>query len=92
MVSDHTNVFTNSSACAFLGNLLLHCYPHILRKFCIDDIHSHNGDYRKLVNNHIFPKHVAIQDVQFLHRCRTKARFLKLVPFVVEARNRAERE
>jgi hypothetical protein len=92
MVSDHTNVFTNSFTRAFPGNQLLQCYPHILRKFRIDEKRTQNGGYRKFVNNHAFLKNIAIQDVRFLHRCRTKAMFLTLASFVVEAWRAADEQ
>lgn len=49
MVSDHNNVFANSFTHAFLGNLLLQCYPHMLRKFRIDERRGHDGGYRRFL-------------------------------------------
>jgi hypothetical protein len=44
IVSDATTVFTNAVSVAFPGTPLLSCYPHIIRKFKVDD-RSGNGHY-----------------------------------------------
>jgi hypothetical protein len=84
MVSDHTHVFTNSFKQACPGSLLMQCYPHIIRKFRIDDHRKHNGGYRKFVDNTIFLHKIAIEDVRFLHGCCTKAMFRTLASLVIE--------
>ena len=45
LVSDASPVFVNSVATAFAGTPLLQCYPHIIRKFKVQD-RKGNGGYK----------------------------------------------
>jgi hypothetical protein len=78
LISDHTEVFTNAFHEAFPSDMLLQCFPHIIRKFRIDGEREGNGSYFKHLsgkNPTSWLHDVAENDVYMLRECRTDAMF-----------------
>jgi hypothetical protein len=88
LISDHTEVFTNAFHEAFPLDMLLQCFPHIIRKFRIDGEREGNGSYFKYLsgkNPTSWLHEVAENDVYMLRECRTDAMFGAMKKLVMKA-------
>jgi hypothetical protein len=88
LVSDHTEVFTNAFPNIFPDDLLLQCFPHIIRKFRIDGAREGNGAYYRYLSGKNDPSwlnEVAENDVYQLRECRTDSMFHTMARMVLEA-------
>jgi hypothetical protein len=88
LISDHTEVFTSAFHEAFPSDMLLQCFPHIIRKFRIDGEREGNGSYYKHLSgkNPVSWLHsVAENDVYMLRECRTDAMFGTMKRLVLQA-------
>jgi hypothetical protein len=86
LISDHTEVFTNAFHNIFPDDMLLQCFPHIIRKFRIDGAREGNGVYYQHLSGKNPPSwlyDVAENDVYLLRECRTPAMFKKMSNMVL---------
>jgi hypothetical protein len=88
LISDHTEVFTNAFHTIFPEDMLLQCFPHIIRKFRIDGAREGNGAYYRYLSGKNPPSwlyRVAENDVYHLRECRTDAMFRTMANMVLAA-------
>jgi len=88
LVSDHTEVFTNAFHTIFPDDMLLQCFPHIIRKFRIDGAREGNGAYYRYLSGKNDPSwlnEVAENDVYLLRECRSDAMFRTMATMVLAA-------
>jgi hypothetical protein len=74
VVSDASHVFVNTVQHCFPGTASIQCYPHIIRKFMVDD-RDVNGGYRQYLTKQDsdWMRKEAETSVRRMHLCRTKA-------------------
>jgi hypothetical protein len=88
LISDHTEVFMNAFHTIFPEDMLLQCFPHIIRKFRIDGAREGNGVYYRYLssdNPASWLYEVAENDVYHLRECRTDAMFRTMATMVLTA-------
>eukprot|EP00536_Pseudo-nitzschia_multiseries_P010232 jgi/Psemu1/25369/gm1.25369_g len=81
VVSDHSNLFTNTFSIAFPLSLCIQCFSHIIQKFTTNQ--KGNDNYSHLTSAD-FLKNVAVEDVRNLHRCSSFPMFQTNVEMVKE--------